>query len=72
MAALGKSAKPDLFSLVLKDYSSQNGHLDSSNTELCLLGIIVFAVKGYIFSSIFGHKAGTYHFGQINTFIKTP
>ena len=28
--------------------------------------------KGYFFSSIFGHKAGTYYFGQINTFIKTP
>ena len=28
--------------------------------------------KGYFFSSIFGHKAGTYYFGQINIFIKTP
>ena len=53
MAALGKSAKSNLLSFAFWDYSCENGHLDTSNTKVCVLVMILSTVQDNSFSSFF-------------------
>ena len=53
MAALGKSAKSNLFFFAFWDYSCENDHLDTSNTKVCVLVMTLSTVQDNSFSSFF-------------------
>ena len=45
MGVLGKSAKPNLLSLALWEYSCEDSHLDTSNTKVCLQVMVISIVQ---------------------------
>ena len=45
MGVLGKSAKPNLLSLALWEYSCEDSHLDTSNTKVCLYVMVTSIVQ---------------------------